>query len=306
MALDLNQNPPENDGRLHEVAAGVRRIVAGNAGPFTFTGTCTYVVGRGVVSVIDPGPEDEAHIARLLAALDGERVGQILVTHTHRDHSPGARLLKARTGAPIIGCAPHRAFREPLAGEATRLDASSDGEHLADQEVADGALIELEGHAFRAIATPGHTQNHLMFELVGTGMVFSGDHVMGWSTTIVAPPDGAMGPYMASLERIIGRDEDRAYWPGHGGVVSDPKRFMRGLLTHRRQRETQILERLKLRPHTIPDLVAANYPGLAPNLLGAAALSVFAHLEDLCERGMIIADGPPTLTAIFALIRDSQ
>lgn len=301
MTLDLNTEPPAADGRLHAVAPGIRRIIAGNAGPFTFTGTCTYIVGRGVVSVVDPGPEDEAHIQRLLAELGDERIGAILVTHTHRDHSPGARLLQERTGAPIIGCGPHEAFRAPLDGEATRLDASADSAFRADRTVADGDIIDAEEHAFRAIATPGHTQNHLMFELIGTGMVFSGDHVMGWSTTIVAPPDGAMGPYMASLEKIVAREEDRAFWPGHGGVVSEPKRFTRGLLTHRRQRETQILERLKAGPHTIPELVAANYPGLDARLKGAAALSVFAHIEDLIERGALVAEGEPSLSALFAL-----
>ena len=285
---------------LVDVAPGIRRIVANNPGPFTFTGTCTYVVGRGEVSVIDPGPQDEANITALLAGLQGERVARILVTHTHRDHSPGARLLKDRTGAPIMGCAPHRVFRAPLTDEAMRLDASSDSDHVADHELVDGGMIEAGDHRFRAIATPGHTANHLMFELVGTGMVFSGDHVMAWSTTIVAPPDGAMGPYMASLETLIAR-EDHALWPGHGGPVSDPKRFTRGLLTHRRQRETQVLERLKGGPARIPDLVAANYPGLDPRLVGAAALSVFAHIEDLQSRGLIVTDGPPTLTALYEL-----
>jgi glyoxylase-like metal-dependent hydrolase (beta-lactamase superfamily II) len=301
LTLDFDHNPPEGSGRLVAVAPGIRRIIADNPGPFTFSGTCTYVVGAGEVSVIDPGPASEAHLAALLAGLGDERVREILITHTHRDHSPGARMLAERTGARIIGCAPHRAFREPLAGEATRLDASADSAFIADHELADDAIFEGAGGVFRAIATPGHTANHLMFELEGSGMVFSGDHIMGWSTTIVAPPDGAMGPYMASLERIAARDEDRAYWPGHGGPVADPKRFTRGLLTHRRQRETQILERLKLGPQTIPMLVAANYPGLAPVLHGAAALSVFAHIEDLLARDVLLADGPPTLESQYAL-----
>jgi glyoxylase-like metal-dependent hydrolase (beta-lactamase superfamily II) len=301
VTLTFDQKPPEGTGQLVEVAPGIRRIVAGNGGPFTFTGTCTYVVGRGEVTVIDPGPDSPEHIAALIAGLGGEEVADILITHTHRDHSPGARLLKDLTGARLVGCAPHRAFRAPLAGEATRLDASADMEFVADLELADGDVFAGAGGRFRAIATPGHTANHLMFDLEGTGMVFSGDHVMAWSTTIVAPPDGAMGPYMASLERLIVREEDRAYWPGHGGPVADPKRFTRGLLSHRRQRETQILDRLKLGPQRIPDLVAANYPGLDPRLTGAAALSVFAHIEDLQERGAIGADGEASLSALYRL-----
>lgn len=300
MELQFDKTPPGETGVLIEVAPGIRRIVAGNGGPFTFTGTCTYVVGRGDVSIIDPGPEDEAHIAALLAGLGEERVAGILVTHTHRDHSPGARLLKARTAAPIIGCSPHVAARAAALGEAGRLDASADREHAPDRILADGERIESGGNAFTAIATPGHTMNHLAFALEGSEMLFSGDHVMAWSTSIVAPPDGAMAPYMASLEKLVSR-EDRAFWPGHGGPVTDPRRFVRGLLSHRRQRETQILDRLAGGASDIPALVKANYPGLAPVLFGAAGLSVFAHLEDLVARGLVACEGEPQLGGIYAL-----
>ena len=283
-----------------EVAPGIRRIIANNPGPFTFTGTCTYVVGRGAVSVIDPGPEDEAHLDALLHALGNEKIARILITHTHRDHSPNARALQQRTGAPIIGAAPHFASRALAEGEINRLDASADYEHVPERILRDGDVVEGDDHALRVIETPGHTANHLAFALEERNMVFSGDHVMAWSTSIVAPPDGAMGPYMASLERILERD-DRAFWPGHGGPVVDPKRFTRGLLNHRRQRETQILERLKHGPHDIPSLVRANYPGLDARLLGAAALSVFAHLEDLVERGGVVADGAVSLDSTYRI-----
>lgn len=301
MDPEFDRSAPAQSGVLMSVAPDIRRIIANNPSPFTFTGTCTYVVGRGDVTVIDPGPEDEAHIDALLAALPNERIGRILITHTHRDHSPGARMLKARTGAPIIGCAPHRASREALAGETRRLDASSDSEHAPDRILVDNEVYEADDHAFRVLETPGHTANHLAFELIGTGMVFSGDHVMAWSTSIVAPPDGAMGPYMESLEKLIAREDDRAYWPGHGGPVVDPRRFTRALLSHRRQRETQILDFLARGPARIPAMVAANYPGLNPALVGAAGLSVFAHIEDLVGRSEIVTEGDATLESLFAL-----
>ncbi|KAF0230423.1 MAG: beta-lactamase domain-containing [Beijerinckiaceae bacterium] len=302
MDLDFDRSAPAQSGILIPVAPGIRRIIANNPSPFTFTGTCTYVVGRGDVTVIDPGPEDEQQIDALLAGLPGERVARILITHTHRDHSPAARQLQARTGAPIIGCGPHRASRAALTGEVRRLDASSDPDHAPDRILVDGDVLEGEDHAFRVIETPGHTANHLAFELVDTGMLFSGDHVMAWSTSIVAPPDGAMGPYLASLEKLIAREEDRAYWPGHGGPVVDPRRFTRALLSHRRQRETQIIEFLAKGPARIPAMVAANYPGLNPALVGAAGLSVFAHIEDLIGRGVVNTEGDATLESQFVLL----
>lgn len=303
MSIDLafDRAPPAQAGQMLELAPGIRRIIADNPGPFTFTGTCTYIVGRGRVSVIDPGPEDPAHIASLLAALKGEEIGEILVTHTHRDHSPGARLLQAATGAPILGAGPHRASRPPLPGEETRLDASADQDHVPDRQLHEGMRVEAAEHVFEVIETPGHTANHLAFALLGRDMVFCGDHVMAWSTTIVAPPDGAMLPYLASLEKLLAR-EDSALWPGHGGPVAEPKRFIRALLSHRRQRETQILERLAIAPHTIPDLVAANYPAIDPRLKGAAGLSVYAHLEALIARGEVVSEGELGVHARFARV----
>ncbi|WP_279357515.1 MBL fold metallo-hydrolase [Methylobacterium indicum] len=285
-------------GRVEAVSPLIRRLVCPNGGPFTQSGTCTYLVGHGRVAVIDPGPDHPEHRAALLAALDGESIEAILVTHTHRDHSPGARPLRAATGAPIVGCGPHRPARAVRGLEQGRLDAAGDAEHRPDRELTDGESVSGPGWTLTALATPGHTMNHLAFAFAEENALFSGDHVMAWSTSIVAPPDGAMGPYMASLETLRGRPE-AVYWPGHGGPVRDPQRFVRGLLGHRRAREAGILERVSAGERTIPGLVAALYSGLDPMLRPAAALSVFAHLEDLVERGRVATDGPPALDSEY-------
>jgi glyoxylase-like metal-dependent hydrolase (beta-lactamase superfamily II) len=288
-------DPP---GQLREVSPLIRRMVAGNSGPFTFTGTCTYVVGRGEVAVLDPGPDDPGHVERLLASLAGERVSHIVVTHTHRDHSPASRALQAATGAPIVGCAPHTASRPLAAGESNRLDASADRDYAPDRITAEGDAIRGPGWTLTAVETPGHTANHLAFGLAEEGALFSGDHVMAWSTTIVAPPDGAMGDYMASLAKLQARD-DRVYWPGHGGPVVNPSRFVRALVHHRRQREASILDRVAAGDGLIAEIVPKLYEGLAPALHGAAALSVFAHLEDLARRGVVATEGPPSLAGRY-------
>lgn len=286
--------PIAGAGRMETLAPLIRRRVAGNGGPFTATGTCTYVVGRGRVAVIDPGPDDPAHVEALLGDLAGETVEAILVTHTHRDHSPGARLLKALTGAPILGCGPHRAARPPSSGELPLLDASADRDHRPDRELREGDEVSGPGWTLRAVETPGHTMNHLAFALPEAQALFSGDHVMAWSTSIVAPPDGSMRAYMASLDKLRDRTET-VYWPGHGGPVRDPRRFVRALAAHRRQREAAILARVEAGDGDIRGIVGAIYQGLNPALRGAAALSVFAHLEDLVERGIVLSDGPARL-----------
>ncbi|GJD48830.1 Hydroxyacylglutathione hydrolase [Methylobacterium crusticola] len=288
--------PPS--GRTEAVTPLIRRLVCPNGGPFTQSGTCTYLVGHGRVAVIDPGPDHAAHQAALLSALDGETVAAILVTHTHRDHSPGARALRDATGAPIVGCGPHRPARAVRGDERTLLDAAGDGDHRPDRELREGDAVEGPGWTLTALATPGHTMNHLAFALAEEEALFSGDHVMAWSTSIVAPPDGAMGPYMASLEKLRGRPEG-IYWPGHGGPVREPQRFVRGLAAHRRAREAAILERVALGDRTILAIVAAIYLGLDPALRGAAALSVFAHLEELVAGGRVATDGAPALASEY-------
>lgn len=307
MAADDDPGPPRFDlafdgepGKLVPVSPLVRRIVANNPSPFTFRGTNSYVVGRGEVAVIDPGPEDARHVAAILDALKGERITQIVVSHTHRDHSPGARLLREATGAPIVGCGVHVAARALARGETAKLDAANDLDHRPDRETKDGDLIEGPGWTLAAVATPGHTMNHLAFHLTQENALFSADHVMAWSTTIVAPPDGAMAPYMASLEKLRAR-QDAVYWPGHGGPVREPQRFVRALIGHRRQREASILSRLADGARTIPELVDLNYPGLAQKLKGAAALSTLAHLEDLADNGLVTFEGADGLAATWRL-----
>jgi glyoxylase-like metal-dependent hydrolase (beta-lactamase superfamily II) len=287
-------------GKVEEVYPGVRRLLCNNPGPFTFKGTVSYIVGRGRVAVIDPGPLDEAHIKALLDALAGETVTHIFVTHTHRDHSPAAARIKAATGAPTFGEGPHRAARELHLDEAPRLDASGDREFHPDTVLADGDVVAGDGWSLEAVATPGHTANHMAFALKDSEVLFSGDHVMAWSTPVVAPPDGAMSDYMASLEKLLHRPET-IYFPGHGGAVRDAPRFVESYIRHRRGREQSILDRLAEGEASIPTLVQKIYVGLDPRLIKAAGLSVFAHLEDLVARGVIMADGSPSLDGVYRL-----
>ena len=284
--ISFDRSVIEPTGQAITISPLVRRLVAPNGGPFTFTGTCTYLVGQGDVAVIDPGPELDAHLDALITAIGTARVSAIVVTHTHKDHSPLSRRLKALTGAPLIGCGPHQAARALGEGETNMLDASADHDHMPDRLMQDGEEFEGEGFTLQAVATPGHTMNHLAFALRQENALFSGDHVMAWSTSIVAPPDGSMGAYMASLERLMARDET-IYWPGHGGPVKEPARFVRGLLSHRRMREATIAERVQAGDRYIVSIVEKLYAGLDPKLKGAAALSVFAHLEDMVARGLV-------------------
>jgi glyoxylase-like metal-dependent hydrolase (beta-lactamase superfamily II) len=287
-------------GVVDPVAPGVRRILVDNPGPFTFKGTLTYIVGRGKVAIIDPGPVDARHMAALLDAVRGETVTHIIITHTHRDHSPGAATLKAATGAPTFGEGPHRPSRELFIGETARLDAGGDADFMPDHRLADGEVIEGDGWTLEAIATPGHTANHMAFALKGAGVLFSGDHVMGWSTSIVAPPDGAMSDYMASLHRLAVRPE-AVYLPGHGDVIRDAPDFVAKYIAHRRGREASILHRLGKGETDIPSLVRSIYIGINPQLTGGAALSTLAHLEDLTARGLVLTDGPPSISGRYRL-----
>ncbi len=292
--LQYNRDPPA-PGAAERVSPLVRRLVAPNPSPFTFTGTCGYIVGNGAVAYIDPGPESPEHTAAILEAIKGETLTHILVTHTHRDHSPGARALSAATGAPIFGCARHIPVGNAPSG---RLDASHDLEHIPDHEMRDGEALEGAGFTLAAVAAPGHASNHLCFALKEENALFSGDHVMAWSTSIVAPPDGNMRDYMASLEKLRERGES-VYWPGHGGAVNDPRRFVRGLLSHRRMRESTIVGAIESGVRTVPAIVDRLYAGLDEKLKKAAALSVLAHLEDLAARGRIETAGPATLEAEY-------
>jgi glyoxylase-like metal-dependent hydrolase (beta-lactamase superfamily II) len=294
--IPFDLRPPGAPDKLVRLSPLVRRITADNPGPMTFTGTCTYVVGAGDVAVIDPGPDSPAHLAALLDALKGERVRHIVVTHTHRDHSAAAGALKATTGADILGCAPYIA---PEDASSSGLEAAHDRNYRPDRVLADGDEIHGHGYVLKAVATPGHTGNHLAFALPGERTLFSGDHVMAWATTVVIPPDGKMGDYMGSLEKLLARD-DAQYWPGHGGGLAEPQRMVRALLHHRRLREHAILATLEKGPADIPALVAALYQGLDPRLHGAAALSVLAHLRDLTARGLVQAPDGDGLAGLYS------
>ncbi len=263
----------------------VVRVLAPNPSPFTYTGTQTHIVGTTDLAVIDPGPDDPAHIAALIRAIDGRPVTAIVVTHHHRDHSPATRPLQAITGAPIVGAAPFGS-----ADVEARADASFDAAYVPDRVMAEGDTIAGDGWTLAAVATPGHTSNHLAFALPETGALFSGDHVMGWSTTIVSPPDGDMAAYMASLEKLMRRD-DRVYYPGHGEANDKPQRLVRGMLGHRKQREGQILRLLRGAPQPIERMVAQMYVGLDARLVPAAERSVLAHIYDLRNRGLVIEEG---------------
>jgi glyoxylase-like metal-dependent hydrolase (beta-lactamase superfamily II) len=275
----------QQPGKVETLHPLVRRLLAPNPSPFTFTGTQSYIVGQGEVAVIDPGPDLPDHVDALIAALTGERVIAILCTHTHRDHSPAARALKAATGADIVGCAPLT-----MVDAGPRSDAAFDVDYVPDRILADGEQVSGRGWTLQAVATPGHTSNHLCFALPGAGALFSGDHVMGWSTTIVSPPDGDMTAYLASLERLMARD-DAIYYPAHGDPIVKPQRLVRGMIGHRRQREGQILRQLAKEPRDVPAMVATMYAGVDVRLHGAAGRSVLAHLIDLERRGLVVPVG---------------
>ena len=284
--MDLSAHPDAAAwGHLRRRTPLVRRLLAHNPSPFTFTGTGTFVVGNGTVAVIDPGPADPGHIAALLTSLAGETVSHIVITHTHMDHSPAAPAVQAATGAQIVGCVPL-----VLSDDGPRADAGFDPSYAPDLVLADGDSIAGPDWTLTAVATPGHTSNHLCFALGQEKALFTGDHVMGWSTTVVAPPDGDMAAYMASLKKLLDRD-DAIYHPTHGEPVIDPQRFVRGLITHRKQRETQILKLLAEAPQTIAAMVAIMYRQVDPRLHPAAGRSVLAHLIDLRTRGVVADTG---------------
>jgi glyoxylase-like metal-dependent hydrolase (beta-lactamase superfamily II) len=287
-------------GVVDEVSPGVRRILCDNPSPFTFTGTVSYIIGRGNVAIVDPGPDDEAHAAALLDAVRGETVTHILVTHTHRDHSPNTARIKAATGATVYAEGPHRASRPRYESEKISSESGADRDFAPDVAVGDGESIAGSGFRLEAVATPGHTANHLAFAWPERKMLFVGDHVMGWSTSIVAPPDGSMLDYMASLQRLTQREEE-LYFPGHGPEIPQGARYVRFLIRHRQAREASILHRLAKGEADIPTMVRAIYIGLDPRLTTAAGYSVLAHLEDLVGRGIVATNGDPVISGTYRL-----
>jgi glyoxylase-like metal-dependent hydrolase (beta-lactamase superfamily II) len=289
--------PPDT---VQEVVPGVRRVLCNNPSPFTYKGTVSYIIGRGQVAIVDPGPLDAAHSKALLDAVRGETVTHIFVTHTHRDHSPGVPAIKAATGALVLAEGPHRASRPLNVGEAPRLDASNDTDFRPDRALADGEVVTGNGFTIEAVTTPGHTANHMAFAFKEANLLFSGDHVMAWSTPVVAPPDGAMSDYMASLQKLTRRAEP-IYLPGHGAIVRDAPNFVQYYIRHRQGREASILHRLGKGEADIPTIVRAVYIGLDPRLVRAAGLSVLAHLEDLVSRGVVKTEGAPSIDGRYRL-----
>ncbi|MGZ3248927.1 MAG: MBL fold metallo-hydrolase [Croceibacterium sp.] len=277
---------PWPTGEIEQLEPLVRRVLAPNGSPFTYTGTQSYLVGGAEgVAVIDPGPAEPAHLDALVRAIDGAPLLAIACTHTHRDHSPAAAPLAKLAGAQVIGCAPL-----VLETDEPRADAPFDKDYAPDRVLRDGEQLAGPGWTLTALATPGHTSNHLCFALEQTGALFTGDHVMGWSTTVVSPPDGDMAAYMTSLALLHDRD-DRVYYPAHGPAVHNPRQLVRGMIGHRRQRERQILKLLGQHAQAIAELVPQMYKGLDQRLWPAAGQSVKAHLLDLERRGVVTRSG---------------
>jgi glyoxylase-like metal-dependent hydrolase (beta-lactamase superfamily II) len=284
-------------GVLEEVAPNVRRLIARNPGPFTHVGTGTYVVGRGRVAVIDPGPDLAEHLDALRVGLQGEEISHILVTHTHRDHSPGATTLRASADAKTHGFGPHT-FGPHLRGDI--VEAGADLNFAPEVVVRDGDVIEGDGFALEAVHTPGHCENHLCFQLKESRALFTGDQIMAWSTSVIAPPDGNMRDYMRSLQRLADRD-DTLYFPTHGAPIRDPKPFLHAYIRHRQDREQQVLSCLRRGLTQISAMVPEMYVGLNPFLIPAACRSVFSHLIDLCEREVVACEGNLALEAHYRL-----
>lgn len=299
--IGFNKDFPLKAGVVEEVMPGLRRVLCGNPSPFTFTGTVSYIVGKDKVALIDPGPDDPTHAQALLDAVRGETVTHVLVTHTHIDHSPNTPRITAATGAKVYADGNPLISRFFTEGDKKSSEAGGDTTFNVDVKLADGDVIEGDGWSLQAVATPGHASNHMAFAWREKKVLFSGDHVMGWSTSIVSPPDGSMLDYMASLEKLLQRDED-LYFCGHGPEVPDAKRYVRFLQRHRKAREDSILHRLAKGACDIPTIVRASYIGIDPRLLPAAGRSVFAHLEDLVARNVVATDGAPSIDGTYRLI----
>ena len=299
--MKLKQTFEPKHGELVRLSDLIGRITAPNSSPFTFHGTNSYIVGEQSVAIIDPGPVIESHIEAIIQAVGDRPVTHIIVTHTHADHSPACEPLKQHFKVPTYAEGIHRTSRDLFLGEMNPLDASGDKDFIPDVIVADGEIITGDGWTLEAVTTPGHTANHMAFSLREENVLFSGDHVMAWSTSIVAPPDGLMSDFMTSLDKLMARDET-VFYPGHGGRVESPAKFMRGLKTHRLMREGGIIERLKAGDRTIAEMVAVMYRDVNPKLHGAAGLSVLAHLEDLVGRGVVKTEDAPSITGSYQIV----
>ncbi|MBC7104212.1 MAG: MBL fold metallo-hydrolase [Parvibaculum sp.] len=287
-------------GACDEVSPLIRRVVAHNPSAFTYKGTGTYIIGEGDVAVIDPGPLLNEHVEALLRALEGETVSHILITHTHSDHSPAAKPLKALTGARTFAFGPHGSGQKHAPEGDVQVEEDGDMDFVPDVELRHGDIIEGDGWTVECVYTPGHTSNHMCFALHEEKALFTGDHVMGWSTSIVSPPDGNMEDYMASLRLLLTRD-DEIYWPTHGPAITDPKPFVRSFIEHREDRERQIMEQLAAGRTRIQDMVPIMYAAVDKRLYPAAARSVLAHMEHLVARGLVHTEDRPALSSEYRL-----
>lgn len=294
--LPLNLHDEFDYGVMHRLSPAVRRTVARNPGRFTFLGTGTYIVGNGSVAVIDPGPHLPEHVDAIIAGLDGETISHILVTHHHSDHSPASRLLQEICGAPIYG------RRAPAANRPDERESCAEEEadqlFVPDVEVEHGDLMEGDGWSIECVRTPGHTSNHVCYRFREEKALFSGDHVMGWSTSVIIPPDGRMSDYLRSLRLLLEADDARFY-PTHGAAVERPKELLRAYLQHRKEREAQIVECLESGMSSVQEMVPVVYESTDPALHAAASLSLFATLLMLVESGQVRCDGAPALDSTF-------
>ena len=283
---------------------GLSVVTAPNAGPMTFTGTQTYLLGTDALAIIDPGPDIESHLQALLAAIAGRAVSHVIVTHSHVDHSPLSRRLAEITRAPILAFGTAHEARSPVMDRLAKAGdlggkEGIDTDFRVDQKVGDGELIPGDGWTLRALHTPGHLSNHLCFAWQEADAVFSGDHVMGWATTMVSPPDGDLTDFMRSLEKLARRTDDRIFYPGHGAAITEPLAMVKHQINHRKMRESQIYEALGAGAASAPELAMQIYTDVDPRLLPAASRNVFAHLIDLCERGLVAAPQGMTQASRF-------
>tara|TARA_R110002167_G_scaffold10930_4_gene48930 strand:+ start:249 stop:1187 length:939 start_codon:yes stop_codon:yes gene_type:complete len=301
MALTFNTKFDPQHGSAVEVGSGVARITAPNTGPYTYQGTNTYLIGTASLAIVDPGPDDPDHFEALIKAIGERPIEAIILTHSHLDHTPLTERLKAHSAAPVYAAGPHRPYRELSAEELAQLGRSADLAFVPDRTLTDGQIIHGADWQLETVLTPGHTANHAAFAIAGTPMLISGDHVMGWSTTIVAPPDGSMADYLRSLDILLSRPEAH-YLPGHGDAIVNAHPYVKGLKTHRIMRETAIFEQIANGTDSIADIVTVLYRTIPAKLHGAAAMTVLAHLESLIVSGRISAtDSPVTLQSKFSI-----
>ena len=271
----------------------IRRVVARNPSMFTLHGTGTYIIGRGKVAIIDPGPDLSEHVTALLQAVQNETVTDILITHTHIDHSPATRAVKAATGAKTWGFGPHGA-----SSDGTQVEEGADREFTPDNRIGDGDIVSGDGWTLEAIHTPGHTSNHLCLALKEENIMFSGDHVMGWSTSVISPPDGDMGDYLQSLRKLLTREELR-YWPTHGPAIENPRPFVKAFINHREERESQIQACLADGLIKIPNIVERLYTNVDSRLHRAAGRSVLAHLIHMVHTSRAKCETQPDINALY-------